>query len=249
MNSITLRWALILGITGTLLACSSPDQTAQSQARQGDLMLVFQDAEPDIDPYVTRIIVTPDFLRMDDGTDQSSFTLLDRKQKRIYAVVHENHTILKLEQRAPVKKIPDSLVLDARRIVDVGAPAIDGKVPEHYQLLVNGKVCNDMVAVKDLNEEAVEALREFRRIMSTIHASNLSKTPSEYQDECFLAHDVYAPARVFQFGLPIQQSKANGSTRILLNYDRNYKANPKLFELPEGYSIRTDSDSTTGGST
>lgn len=237
-----------MGIAGMLLACSSSDQTAQPQAIQGDLMLVYQDAEPDIEPYITRIIVTRDFLRMDDGTDESSFTLLDRKQKLIYAVVHENRSILKLEEREPVKAVPDNLKLDARKTVDENAPTIEGRTPEHYELLVNGKLCNDIVVVKDLNQEALDALREFRRIMSTVHANNLSKTPPEYLDECFLANDVYAPVRLLQYGLPIQQRKANGSTRILMNYDRNYKASPTLFELPAGYSIRNDNTSAPDGS-
>lgn len=218
-----------------LLGCSSSDPSAEN--KPGMMVLTYQESEPDIQPYITRYIINKDFMRIDDGVDNGSFTLLDRKKEVIYSVTRENRRITKI---SPVKiriESPRKLVLDATRTVDKKAPKIDGKTPETYDLKVNGITCRKMTVVKGMGEKALSAMREFRRILSTVHMDNLKKTPPDMRDPCFIAHDIVNPVRVLQYGLPIHEILSNGKQRILMDIKDGQKEKPELFKIPADYKV------------
>ena len=125
--------------------------------------------------------------------------------------------------------------MDAKKINDAAMPKVEGKVPGHYQLTVNDKICATVISVKGLHEKAIGALNEFRRSLVSTHLKNLANTPSEMQDECFLAHNVYSPSRTLQFGLPIFEEDNNGVKRILIDYKDAVKTNALLYTLPADY--------------
>jgi len=213
------------------IACSQGEQ----QASTGDLMLLYEDSEPGIDAFPTRLLVNDDFLRMDDGTDDSGYTLFDRQKKIIYSVSHENKMILKLVAKETKQRLQRKLVMNARKLEDSGMPDIDGKKAIHYQLTVNDKLCANVIAIKGLHVKAVRALNEFRRVMVNVHLKNLANTPVEMQDECFLAHYIASPSRTLQFGLPVLEQDVRGLSRLLIDYKDNMKVNPLIYTLPEGY--------------
>ncbi len=210
-------------------------QNAKQQKNQNVLMLKFQEGEPDVDTYITRMLVADDYLRMDDVGDQDDFTLFDRKQKIIYSVTHENKSILVISN-LPVKGTwVDELKLEERSYEDPNAPLISGKRPRQIELLVNGKVCKQLMAVPGLHEPAIKALIEFRQVLASEHIQNLGKTPVEMQDSCFLGYEVRNPDKALQFGFPIQQQDHMGKTRLLLDYNSGFSVNPAVFKLPQGY--------------
>ncbi|MCK4950379.1 MAG: hypothetical protein KAS48_01070 [Gammaproteobacteria bacterium] len=216
--------------------------TQQKQQTQNVLMLKFQEGEPEVGPYITRMLVANDYLRMDDGGDQDDFTLFDRKQKIIYSVTHENKNILVIPNH-PVKGTwVDSLKLEEKSYEDPDTPLISGKRPIQTELLVNGKVCQRMVVVPGLHEPAIKALIEFRQVLASEHMQNLDKTPVEMQDPCFLGYEVRNPDKVLQFGFPIQQQDYMGKTRLLLDYKSGFSVNSSVFQLPQGYGQFSSQD-------
>jgi hypothetical protein len=236
--------ALVLGLAVMLVGCSDQEppkaQAGQvaSQATQNDnsgLMLLFQDQETDIDPYVTRMLISDRFVRMDDGADSSDFLLFDRKENTVYSVAHSTHSILVIHGKPVTVKSPIPLKLDMRKKKELNAPAIGGKEPEHYTFLVNGKSCKDMIVVPGLLDSGLAALREFRLVMAGQHAENLPKTPVDMLDPCFLAHHIFSPVRDLKYGFPVQEWDSQGTSRSLMDYDQHFKIDPKLFELPDGY--------------
>ena len=48
--------------------------------------LNFIEQERGIDPYRTRVLVTPEFVRIDDGVDNNEFILFDRRAQTLYSV-------------------------------------------------------------------------------------------------------------------------------------------------------------------
>lgn len=238
MRQITRTTVWLLGSLILLHACeraSSPPADAGS----GTLMLLYQEQEPGIDVYRTRIIVTPEFVRMDEGVLESDFTLFDRGAGVIYSVSHENRTVLSIQPSADTSgkavESPLSLELSVRKNLDAQAPEVAGEQPVHYSLLVNGVTCKELMVVPSLHPRAVHALREFRRVLAQVHKQNLANTPPEMQDPCFLAHDVFQPGRSLAYGLPIREWDAAGRKRALVDYQGNYATSPELFDLPEGY--------------
>ncbi|MBW8371536.1 MAG: hypothetical protein K0M66_11295 [Thiobacillus sp.] len=53
-------------------------------------VLRYLDQDPGDPPYLTRILVTPDFMRMDSGGDDGDFVLLDRRQRQVTNVMRGN---------------------------------------------------------------------------------------------------------------------------------------------------------------
>ena len=219
----------------TLSQDVSQQVAQQKQQNQNVLMLKFQEGEPGVDPYTTRMLVVDDYLRLDDGSDQDDFTLFDRKQKIIYSVTHENKSIL-IIPNYPVKgSWVDDLKLEEVLHEDSNTPLISGKRPRQIEMRVNGKLCQSMVVVPGLHELAIKALIEFRQVLAGEHIQNLDKTPVEMQDPCFLGYEIRNPDKVLQFGFPIQQQDHMGKTRILLDYNSGFSVNPSVFQLPQGY--------------
>lgn len=214
-------------------ACSS-DST---QTSESDVMMVFQETELGSEPFITRVLVSNDFMRLDEGDDASDFTLLDRNSHIIYTVTHAQQRIMQITPRETDNKVDQKLVMDAKKISNSDIPEIEGQQPLHYQLQVNDKVCSEVYVIKDFSPQVSTALREFQQILASIHLANLNNTPVEMLDDCFLAHDVKTPSRNLQFGFPILQRDENGSSRLLVDYDHDFQLNATVFDLPKNYRM------------
>jgi len=232
MNKLTILFFTFLTAWLTI-ACSQ----GESGAGKGDLIVVYEDSEPGVDAYQTRLLVNEKFLRMDDGVDDSSYTLLDRQKKIVYSVSHANQTVLKIVTKKTSDRVERKLVMDATKIEDGAMPEVGGKKPNHYQLTVNGNICANVIAVKGLHKELVQALGEFKRVLVGTHIANMTNTPKELQNECFLAHNIVSPSRTLQFGLPIFEEDISGKRRLLIDYKVNANTNETLYKLPEKYRI------------
>ena len=232
-----------------LVGCSGGDEAPQVQAPAGDLVLHFQESEPGIEPYPVRMLVTSSHVRIDDGFDDSGFVLYDRATRSIYSVTHEDRQILRIDYRPVTIAPPRELVYGQNESSDPQAPTIDGKLPVHYELLTNGQVCHDVVAVPGLLEEARLALIEYHDALAGEQAANLFKTPPEFQSDCLLSNLVFAPSRYLEFGFPIQERTHDGYVRALVDFERGAELSPELFVLPEyhEYSINHDGAEGTSG--
>lgn len=227
---------LSAGLLGALLVAVAGCDRGESAAKPaGELMLMFQEQEPGVDPYATRMLINDNYVRMDDGVDSSDYVLFDRQLQTIYSVSHGNRTILVVHSKPVEGEPPMALEMDARKTDHPDAPEVGGKQPVEYALTVNNKSCSRVMAVPDFLPDGVEALREFQRTLAGQHAENLPKTPKDMLDPCFVAYHVFAPVRHLQYGFPIQQWDVDGNSRSLVDYKRGVKIDPELFTLPENY--------------
>lgn len=236
MNSIALvsrSLRLLAGFAALALVTACGQE--EPPVPEGELMLMFQEQETGIDPYATRMLINENYVRMDDGGDNSDFVLFDRQLQTIYSVSHGNRTILVVHSKPVQGEPPMQLVMDARKSEHPEAPDVAGNQPVEYALTVNDKACSRVMSVPDFLPEGVEALREFQRTLAGQHAENLPKTPAEMLDPCFVAYQVYAPVRHLQYGFPIQQWDADGNSRALVDYKRGLAVDPALFTLPDNY--------------
>jgi hypothetical protein len=217
---------------GVLLLAGSLVSAAEQQAT----MVLYQVMEPDVEPYNSRLIVTPRHLRMDDGDADSSFVLFDRKRDIIYSVTHSDRTVLEIHAR-PVDVAPPIPLnrKHAQAATEEALPAIAGKTPRQYRLSVNGELCYETVAVEGLLPDVVQALTAFRTVLAGENARILTEVPADMQDPCDLALNTYAPGWQLQFGLPIQEHDPQGRGQLLLDYSTAYPVEAGVFSLPKGY--------------
>lgn len=225
-------WAIALPVSAA--------GTDAKPSRIDAIELTYQIKMPGRAPYTTRYLVTPRFMRSDDGPGSKDFVLLDRKRRTVYSVSHSDSTVLVIPYRSIDAKQPASLKLSEQVHKDPKAPRIGGRVPVHYTFLANGKTCSEEVVVPGLLDEAVIAMAEFERILAGQHALDLDKTPADMQAPCDLARYVYASDRQLRHGLPIQEWDPSGYRRTLADYKPKLAVDPGLFKLPKGlrhYSV------------
>ncbi|HEB55944.1 MAG TPA: hypothetical protein ENI98_06485 [Gammaproteobacteria bacterium] len=220
---------LLLGL------CFSGTITAASSQVKGTL-LTFDEHEQDVDPYQTRVIVTADYMRFDDGEGASDFILFDRRANIIFNVNSGDRTIMSVAPQAVTAVAPFKLNNEAHKLDNMkDAPSIAGIKPQHYVFSTNQQHCYDVVAVDGLFNDVLKATRAFNAIIASHNAATLENLPADQQDPCDLSHDIFAYNRYLQFGFPIREWDIHGKGRALANFRENVSLNKNLFVLPPGY--------------
>lgn len=200
-------------------------------------LLVYRVAEAGIDPYITRIIVTEDFVRLDEGADGDGYALYDRALEVIYNVVNSEQSILVMDPQQPLPDENPGLILQEKTKVDHDAPKVVGKAPTEVTLLANGEVCAEMVVIDGPMADALEGLGELKLTLARVHASRMAAMPLNLQTACDQATNIYAAARALQFGLPLQE-RSQGRSQSLVDFSENFEVDDSLFELPRDYVRR-----------
>jgi hypothetical protein len=224
-----------MGMTkGTWTAVLALLLAAQADAAT---LLQYGVKEGDAEPYGSRVIVTEHYLRMDGGGgEDDGFVLLDRKAQVIYSVVNSDRTIFEIPARVVEVEAPIPIEITTETVpADQEVPTIAGRTPQRQRLLVNGKPCHEVVAVADLLPDAAAALGEFNRVLAGQKSLALSGTPAGMLDACDLALNIFHPEWPFQFGLPIRQWGGGGRSEVLMDFDAEFAAPPRLFLLPPDY--------------
>ncbi|MCK4742791.1 MAG: membrane lipoprotein lipid attachment site-containing protein [Sulfuriflexus sp.] len=219
------------------IALATKPATKKASTR---IALVYRVQEPGVDPYESRIIVTDEFIRLDDNNDGREFVLVNRKDKIVYSVSEANDNILVVKHRPVDLKSPIELYPEIVRKPDENAPQIDGRDLVHYVFKINGEACQDATIAEGLLTEATTAIAEYRQILAGQHAITFQSTPADLQNACDMSMHIFQPDRYLKFGLPIEERDYTGYQRSLIDFDDDYEVNPALFILPaefEQFSI------------
>ena len=221
-----------------LLGSSACDHKAGDEPYS--LYLLFAEEETDVDPYQTRVLLTPDYLRFDDGEGSSEYVLFDRRQKTIYSVAHETRTIIIVKPKTHDVKPPFALQLAKLELDDMpDAPSIGGQRPRHYQFKSVDELCYETLSVTGLLPEYIQAKREFNQILADDSAQTLLSTPADMQNGCDMAQSTFAPNRHFELGFPIRLWKKDAYSKTLLDFKGDYVIDAKLFTLPADFQRLT----------
>ena len=235
-NSLFTSLAMLL--LGT--ACSqsaAPPPKAQTDAVTNVSIISYIEQETGVDPYPVRILANSDYVRLDDGYDESDYVLFDRRSRTLFSVSHEGHSVLEIRNHPFSGSLPTDITLTEASVVDNEAPTIAGKHPLHFKYLANGTPCYQTVSVSGLLEEAVAGMSEFDRALGERQLDNMQSVPEAMQTPCFLSRYVYAPARHYTHGLPVQLWDESGFYRSLTDFQAGETVKQALFEVPGDYEI------------
>jgi hypothetical protein len=238
-------WALLMlgGLYPCLVSSSQRidelEPVIRVQAQRSFLVteVIFDESEAGLEPYITRMLVSDAFLRIDDGRKEGDFVLYDRRRRQIYSVTHDEKSILHITFRPIEIESPVPLEQSIKRNTDASAPLISGRSTEHIVLSVNGMECQNIISVNGLLEKVNRALQEYLLTLAGEQATNLAKTPTELQTPCMLAKLIFAPTWHLDFGFPIREWDYRGFTRSLKNYREKAAMDPGLLKLPKGYRV------------
>lgn len=199
-------------------------------------MLVYEMAEPGVDGYPARYLVTADYLRLDDGQDAGNYVLYDRRTRIIYNVVHADRTIGEVHWRAVEQPMPQGLRIKEEAVMLGGeAPNVGGRTPFRRQLYVGERLCLDAVVVPELMPDARAAMAAMQDVMAGEHAAMIPHIPADMQDVCDLAVNVYRPGWTARLGLPVEQREFNGRRWSLVDFRAGVETAEALFMLPTDY--------------
>lgn len=189
------------------------------------IALRYIDQDPGDPPYLTRVFVTPDFMRMDSGEDDGDFLLLDRQQRLAINVLRDNNAAMVFKPGVVPGK-PDnwSPSLDTRP----GAPGT-----QRFSLAMAGVVCSEGVAAPAAAPDAARAMAELKRLFAAMQYRVWQSSPSDLQHDCDLANQVWESDATLKLGLPLEERDFTGRTRQLESESKQ-PLRPELFRLPEG---------------
>jgi len=187
-------------------------------------VLRYVDQDPGGPPYATRILVTPDFMRMDSGDDAGDFSLLDRKRRVVINVMRDSK--LAMVFAAGMLPLPPT----------GWAPRLEANKGErggrHFTLTVKGVVCSEGIAVRHALDSA-RAMAEQKSILAATQYRVWKETPPDLQHDCDLANQVWNSGDTLTLGLPLEEREFTGRSRKFES-ETLQPVNPELFRVPEG---------------
>lgn len=235
-----MRWTgkwVVLRSFGLVVGClSSAAPVAAATTQSGPATVVqyreFPHGRP---PYVSRLLVTPGYIRFDEGRAQGDYMLFVRATRTLYSVDRGDGTVLVIAPRKIAVKSPIPLKLSERHEPVPDAPRIGGRQALHYTFYANGDRCMDAMVVPGLLDGVRRALSAYKATLAGQQAADLDKTPQSMQTACSLADLIFAPDRVLQRGMPVVEWHPNGDRKELTDYRRDEEVRASLFNLPPGY--------------
>ena len=195
----------------------------------------FLEQEAEIPPYKTRMIITDNFLRIDDGPESKDFILFDRKARKISSISYENKRIFEIPFRKITLTKPKNLKWEHKEIDAKNAPTIKDIVPTGHSFTANQQTCLQTMSAKGLLEKARIALVEYQTVLSGEHAANFAKTPEDQRSACGNALNIFHSTDSLKYGFPVIEWDSVGHRRQLSNYTENTTVSPELFKIPEGF--------------
>lgn len=198
------------------------------------LVLYYDEYESSTGGQRMRYLINDDFLRIDNGDIDSDFILMDRAQKIIYNVNHEDRTILKITNK-PWQSPDYDFKVSVREAIQADAPQVMGQSVYSYEVYAEDEVCTRALLIKDRYMKQMAVMHEYQTIMSGQQVSTLANTPQEFHTNCFLLDQVYHKGDYYKIGLPLQVTYSRDYSRILINVQQQV-LDVALFELPHDYS-------------
>lgn len=191
---------------------------------------------------ISRTLITDDYMRLDDGTEESeSFLLLDRKNNVIYSVYPAEHSIVKIvmSESQVESPIPLNWEFNISENHDFEQKTFLDKPVKRYIVTSGDKLCFESYYIEGFLPEASAAELQFLKIVASDHKRVLPQVPADQVDACDLIVNVYHPGSHLEYGYPIGVSNGLSYRRVIQSYDEKASVKKSLFELPKDYEILT----------
>jgi hypothetical protein len=186
-------------------------------------------------PYQSRMVVTSQAMRIDQGDDTGGFILFDRGEGTIYSVNYEERTILVIDPEAGELSLPEMPKIEVEALETEDLPLVDGKKPQYWRMLVDGYPCQEAMLLPGVMAESLAAQGDYLRLLAEQHKITLAQIPAAYRDVCADAVQVYAPTALLAKGLPLRVWDINGNQQILMDYAEAVSVPADLFTLPQAF--------------
>ncbi len=231
-----MRRELISGrlsrMAGVLLLMTSTLLSAEQIAVD---LLVYQVERPGEEPYINRLLISDQFLRLDKGEADAGFILYDREKRVIYSVNPEASSILVID---PVENHDRDMAEPDIELVSeekADVPSVGGVDPVYWRMMVNGSSCREAFVLPSILSTGLAVYADYLRLLSVQQGVALKAVPEAFQDACDDAVHVYAADAIVQKGLPLKIWDDKGYSEALLDFKQDFKLDSEQFTLPQNY--------------
>lgn len=237
------------GATSTLEAAeaSAPQTGVMQELSDSRLVpateIYFMESEAGIEPYQVRMLLTNEFLRIDDGENSEGYLLYDRASKSIFSVSSEEQSIFIIEPGSEALLQESTLDFKTTLIPDAQLPQIGGKNASHRAFIADERVCYSVISVEGVLPDLIDAFEGYLSTLASEQTRNLNKTPVEMRTDCMLTNLIYKPVQHLQFGFPVREWDDKGYIRELVSYQA-IEVDAGLFILDPEYSRFSSQDVT-----
>lgn len=226
--------ALMTVVVFSVSACSLNSTSA--------LEIIIQENVGDGEMGISRTLITADYMRLDDGNDNSeSYLILDRKQNVIYSVYPAEHSVVKITYKDIDVESPIPLEYEEhiRDDHDFEQKTFLKKPVKRYVITSGDKMCFEAYFIDGFLPDASEAELQFLKIVASDHKRVLPGVPADQVDACDLIINVFHPGTHLKYGYPIGVSNGLSYRRVIKSYDEHARVDKSLFTIPEDYEILT----------
>jgi len=197
--------------------------------------VLFEEIEPGIEPYQSRLLLGKKYLRLDDANDRGDFVLFDRQTHEIHSFNHEeqSHLVMKPLARQIVDFTIDFKV-ERQSLHD--APKVNGVSAVQYQYFADKQLCKMSVNVAGLLPEINRVLIDYEQAKVEQNKQTLSQIPDNVRSSCYMANNYLHASDYLKSGFPMFVSDDRGRQKKLLSF-RQLNKPASIMKKPEGYSL------------
>lgn len=195
--------------------------------------VIFNEVEPGLEPYRSRILLNEQLMRLDGNNDQGDFILYDRKSREIHSFNHQDKTHLIMK---PLQTPMPDVMLDfqvAKKIL-VDAPKINGQVPVEIKFYADTHLCKKSINVPNFLPEVTIALINYQQALVEQNIQTLPRIPASMRSSCYMANNYLHASDYLKVGFPVHVIDDQGRQKKLLSFRQVIKPG-SLFQQPEGY--------------
>lgn len=203
--------------------------------KNAGMMLVFSEMSAQEPEKDLRMIITDEFLRMDEGPQSQDFLLYDRSKKTIFNVVAEEKSVMAINPPESTLKpaFPMLWIVKSQTShVMMRGQNADGGNATHHQFLLNEARCYDVVTLDGVLDDALVAIKEYRITLANELKRNYRRAENQ---TCYEAVNIFDPVNHLQQGFPIREWSEYGYQRFLVDYRTHVIFPADLFALPKDY--------------
>ena len=210
-----------------------------SETRPSDTIklmeLVFEEREPGIEPYSTRILLNESMMRLDDGRDDSDFILFDRTTQQIHSFNHEDQTHLIINPEA-TNNLDFKIQFSTTQSILADAPKVSGQSVIEHRFYADSQLCKTSMNVPGLLPDAQRALIEYDTRLMHQNLTTLGNIPAAMRNSCYMANNYLQATAYLESGFPLQVTDQQGRQKKLMGFSEVAK-HREVLSTPQGYRV------------
>lgn len=232
-----IKKRISLAVVMTALMSISSNLRAEPEApSQVKLIeILFEEVEPGIAPYTSRILLNEAIMRLDNGRDDSDYILFNRQTHEIHSFNHEDQTHLIINPTVS-EQLDFEIDFKVTTVALKDAPKVSGEVVIQHQFYVDSQLCKKSMNVTKLLPDAKLALIEYEAALVRQNITTLDNIPVSMRKGCYMANNYLHASAYLKPGFPLLVIDDEGRQKKLMDFSE-VKKNRSIIQPPADYRV------------